>query len=107
MCPRLSSFAILRLNNSVELNCAGIKETNPKPEASNVSRDCSKAVRATLDLAVWHGSGLLAIPSCSEVQSAMAGSLMPPPFFLEAFLSVEPVQAEKCLLHLQGAQRQP
>lgn len=96
MSSGLSSFAILRLSDSVELNCEGIKKTNPKPATSNFSRDCSKAVSAALHLAVRHKSGLLAVPSCLEVRSATVGSQLPLPFFREAFLSVGSVQAEEC-----------
>lgn len=103
MSSGLSSFAILRLNDSVELNCEGIKKTNPKPATSNFSRDCSKAVSAALHLAARHKSGLLAVPSCLEVRSATAGSQLPLPFFREAFLSAGSVQAEECHPHPLGS----
>lgn len=74
-------------------------QPNPTPAISDVSRDCSKAVSTALHLAVCPRSGLLAVPSLSDVPLARAGSQMPLPFFLEAISNMESGQAEKCHQH--------
>lgn len=110
MSSGLSSFAILRLNDLVELSCEGIKKKTQQIPSQQppVSQGIAPKLSA-LHYAWQRGMSLLCWLShrAPIVRSAAAGSQMPLLFFLEAFLNLGSVQAEKCHLHPWSAQRQP